>query len=118
MNALVDFLREGGWWMYPVLAPGASVIPVAAMATMFKHRFIAFAATMDLALCVGLGIAGMLSGRRMTEQALAMVNPEDAAMIRAAGYAESMRPLQLAGIIAIVVLPLVLAAIARSRRAA
>ena len=113
---LARFWLEGGAVMYPILLLGLVAETVAVVALLTRSSGVALAALALAALPLCLGVVGRAQGRRGTDQALAMVSPEHQEAIRAAGYAESERPLQLGGVLTLLTLPTAAAGFAVSRR--
>ena len=114
MNDVAMMFKEGGWTMYPVLLLGAAALPLSLLAAILKRALVTVIAASVLAFCVGVAAFGTLAGRRITDEAAATVLEADAEIIRAVGYAESMRPLQLAGILAVLALPFLLISVVRA----
>lgn len=114
--SLADFWNEGGLWMFPVLLVGLVAVVSAAFSVAARNHGLALAALLSSQLPLGLGAAGWAWNRRVVDQALAMVNPEDLATLMAAGYAEALRPLQLGGALWALSTPLALVALVLSRR--
>lgn len=112
-----EAVREGGWGAYLGLFLGflAGVLGVVALGMLAVSRKAAFVAGMvGLALCVlagTVGVLGMFSGRRMTEEALSgeSVRRGMKERIRAEGYRESSMAPRVAGLTC--VLPLLLAGV-------
>src|SRR5437868_1561256 len=101
-----EFFLEGGGWMYPIALFG--LVSVAAGATAFatRSRGTALAGLALAALVMLLGVAGMMRGRALTDDAIAHVEPSIAEAIRAQGHKEANRPLQLGGPLALLGLAL------------
>jgi hypothetical protein len=94
---LQEMFVEGGWWMYPIalltcaLVPLSIVLVTLGVASKEKNALlfaiILFVGGLAPAMLGGLGQAMSMRG---AEEAIAHVNPADAATIRAAAMSESM----------------------------
>jgi len=93
---MAQFFAEGGFWMYPIALLGLMAVGLGAVGLATPSKSAAVGALACAAIVTLLGVGGMMWGRMKVDEALAMVNPEDAEAIRVQGYKESMRPLQLA----------------------
>ena len=114
MNSAAQFFLEGGPWMYLLLVLGMVAVPLALVAAVVKGKTVSLVSLSLLFAIAGLGGMAMALNRRGVDKAIANVNPDDAATIRAVGYAESMRPAQLGGAIALIGLPLAMIGVLRS----
>lgn len=119
MSDLISVWQEGGAAMYLVAALGLAAFALAAIAALYRAHGAANFAAIALMATMAAGALGTYLGRQATEQALSSlaVAAADAALIRAAGYAEAWRPTQLAGGFTIFVLPLALVAVLRGKPA-
>jgi hypothetical protein len=111
-----EFFLEGGWWMYPIAFFGVGGVAAGATALASRSKGTAFAGLALATIVMLLGVAGMMSGRTMTDDAVAHVSPDMAEAIRAQGHKEANRPLQLAGPLALLGLVLSGAAFAMAER--
>ena len=96
MNDVARYLQEGGWSMYPIACLGlvGALMGLAALASMWtlsRKLPIGFGLSALILglMAVGMGLFGTMLGRRTTEEAIAAVEPEYAAVIRVQGYEES-----------------------------
>src|SRR5437868_5311096 len=110
------FFREGGGIMYPILLLGIGGLLVGGTAFGAKSRGAAVAGLALAAVTMLLGVGGMMRGRMITDDALAMVEPTVREELRAQGYKESTRPLQLGGALALLGLALSAGAFAATGR--
>ena len=96
-TSVAQFFAEGGFAMYPIALFGLVAVVLGAMALGTKSKGLAIGALGLAALVMVMGVGGMMWGRKQTDDAIAMVNPADAELIRVQGHKEANRPLQLAG---------------------
>lgn len=116
LESLAQWFHEGGWPMYPIFLVAFGGLPLALLHALLAHRVTAILTGLALFFALGLGAGGMLLGRSKTDQALTMVNPRDAEMIRVQGYAESAVCLQFGGGVAVAMLPFFLVGTVRMLR--
>ncbi len=102
---MVDLLRmfqEGGWAMYGILLFGLPALGLATAHALAARKWSLIGSAIALVFVLVLGIGGTMLGRSRVDEALnyVAINAENAARMRAQGYSESNRPIQLAGIVA------------------
>ena len=101
MFFLARFFNEGGFWMYPVLVAGG-----VAVLCGIVHAAIARGVTLGLALVplvmiLVFGGIGTVKGRRMTQAAMVNAPREMWGALRAEGYKEASRPMELATLLVV-----------------
>jgi len=95
---LSNMFAEGGWPMYPVLVTGLVAVLFAIAYVARSERKVLATPLVAIALTAAFGVGGTLFDRATVDDVLAHVAVEDVEAIRTVGYAESMRPVQLAGV--------------------
>jgi hypothetical protein len=120
MSDLLRHFQEGGFAMYPIACFGVLgvALALASLGSLFapSRKFpigVGLAAMIIGLMALGMGVAGTMLGRRATEDAIVMADPELGEMIRAQGYAEANNNLIFGGLVSAVPLLAGLLAIAR-----
>jgi hypothetical protein len=114
-----DFARfwmEGGVAMYLVALLWLAAEGAGVLAIVTRKSVVAMAAMALSALPLTAGVLGMVYNRSVVENAVAMVNPADRAIILEQGNKEAMRPLQLGGVLTLFTFPLGILAFVRAPR--
>ncbi len=114
MGMIAEMFREGGWWMYMVLAIGLMVYPVLLVSAVLygssfrqgaprrRRRLIAGAMPLVGAIAlVAVGVVGWQMGLAEAQAALEMATPEVRDRLWARGQEVAAHPLRAAGVLAI-----------------
>jgi hypothetical protein len=100
MTWVSTMFHQGGPTMFMITA---LVIPALALVGVhigMRRKWSLFVSLGLIAAILGIGLFGMMQGRSRTDAALgSMESEEDRVMMREAGYQESSRPMQYAGLV-------------------
>jgi hypothetical protein len=117
---MARLMHEGGptmFWILMLVLPGLALVILHAV---LAHRWSLWTSLGVMALVLAIGLYGCSKGRSMTDDAIASfenVTLRDREEMRAQGYKESSRPIELALIVdGIFAVPVVIGQVRRRRR--
>ena len=115
MHTILSWFQAGGWAMFVALGwslfGGATGLVALGVAFLTPHRrtglALGAAAVAFGLLAFGTGLAGYLHGMATVEEVLALVDPSQRALLRAAGQDEAQNNLEMGALGAACSVPLV-----------
>lgn len=117
MTWVATMFHQGGPTMFMITG---LIIPAVALVGVhigMRRRWSLWVSIGAIALILGIGLYGMMSGRSRTDSYLGGVeNGEERAMIREEGYKEASRPIEYAGLVGGILVVGVLVAQLRKRK--
>lgn len=116
--------HQGGPMMYQIEYLGVIGLVLVGIHLFWGKRWSLWATAATIALVLVSGIYGTVDGRSRTDRGVELwahdderpTPPSELEKMRAQGYAEAMRPIQFAGIVTAVLVPLFAIAELRRRR--
>ncbi len=101
MSQVVRFFAEGGSGMYLLLLLGLALVTVAIVSCVSRDEKLRVATMIGFGVVILAGAALTVHGRSITDAAIVSVSPDVRERIREQGYAESNRPIELAGVLCV-----------------
>ena len=99
MDILVTWFQEGGYAMFAVAVAGLFLLAFGIGFALTCRKWLGIAALVSMALAVGMGVAGTLHGRSLTDSAVGYADPAEADRLRSRGYHEAGHPLEFGAVV-------------------